>query len=149
MGAPQCRSLGILQGSSKHDTFYPGIPTGRCTESARLEVNIPANAWQRLLKLRNYHSLTAILSGLHKYSVTEASVFQVGKGSDALVVKQVLPPELLSLLEPYENFAAYRHQFQQAPGIPFLIPHLNEADQNGPFVLQHLHAQLRAVITKW
>ncbi|KAL2831176.1 hypothetical protein BDW59DRAFT_7874 [Aspergillus cavernicola] len=100
---------------------------------------------QPLLALRNYHSLTAILSGLHKYSVSESTSVHTGNGNTALALDPVFPPELEYLLEPFQNYTAYRHQYQQAPGIPFLIPHLNEYRQRGEPVLQYLLAQLKAV----
>ncbi|KAL4805536.1 hypothetical protein BDV18DRAFT_21205 [Aspergillus unguis] len=101
-----------------------------------------------LLQLRNYHSLTAILSGLHKYSISETSHIHTGNENTALALNQMLPPELLYLLEPSQNFAAYREQYQQAPGIPFLIPHLNEYDRYGEPVFQHLYGQLRPILPK-
>jgi hypothetical protein len=64
----------------------------------------------------------------------------------ALTVGQVLPPELLYLLEPAQNYAAYRQQYQQAAGIPFLLPHMNEYRQYGEPVLQDLYTRFRAVV---
>ncbi|KAL4783057.1 hypothetical protein BJX76DRAFT_348923 [Aspergillus varians] len=101
---------------------------------------------QELLILRNYHSLTAILRGLHRYSVSESACVHTDNGSTALALDEVLPPELLYLLEPSQNYAAYRQQYQQAPGIPFIIPHLNEYHRHGEPALKYLYGQLRAVI---
>lgn len=64
----------------------------------------------------------------------------------ALTVGQVLPPELLYLLEPAQNYAAYRQQYQQAAGIPFLLPHMNEYRQYGESVLQDLYTRFKAVV---
>ncbi|KAL3436736.1 hypothetical protein BDV09DRAFT_164295 [Aspergillus tetrazonus] len=99
-----------------------------------------------LLTLRNYHSLTAILSGLHKYRVSESSLVRLENGTTALNLNQLLPSEMLYLLNPSQNYALYRQQYQQAPGIPFLIPHLYEYHQLGEPILQNLYEQLSAVI---
>ncbi|KAL3471297.1 hypothetical protein BJX99DRAFT_266909 [Aspergillus californicus] len=101
---------------------------------------------QPLLLLRNYHSLTAILSGLHKYSVSESSSVDMQNGTTAVTLPPVLPLELVYLLEPSQNYTAYRQQFHQAEGIPFLIPHLNEYHQRGDPVLQYLYAKLKDTI---
>ncbi|KAL4863783.1 hypothetical protein BDV12DRAFT_22373 [Aspergillus spectabilis] len=100
---------------------------------------------QTLLVLRNYHSLTAILSGLHRYSVSVSSV-RTGNGVTALSLNQVLPPEFFYLLEPFQNYAAYRQQYQRAPGIPFLIPHLNEYHRHGDSAVHYLLGHLNAII---
>ena len=105
-----------------------------------------ANTLQPLLTLRNYHSLTAILSGLHKYRVSESSLVRLENGTTALNLNQLLPSEMLCLLNPSQNYALYRQQYQQAPGIPFLIPHLYEYHQLGEPILQNLCEQLSAVI---
>ncbi|KAL2868427.1 uncharacterized protein BJX67DRAFT_57538 [Aspergillus lucknowensis] len=101
---------------------------------------------QPLLVLRNYHSLTAILSGLHRYSVSESAPVRTDSGTTALALNPMLPPELLYLLEPSQNYAAYRQQYNQAPGLPFLLPHLNEYRQHGDRVLQLLSQQLKTVL---
>ncbi|KAI9368808.1 hypothetical protein BJX61DRAFT_196902 [Aspergillus egyptiacus] len=101
---------------------------------------------QPLLALKNYHSLTAILSGLHKYSVSQSTSVPADNGAALLALHLVFPPELLYLLQPFQNYISYRQQYRQTAGIPFLIPHLNESHQHGDSVLQHLLVQLRTAI---
>ncbi|KAL4884729.1 hypothetical protein BJY04DRAFT_169827 [Aspergillus karnatakaensis] len=99
-----------------------------------------------LLALRNYHSLTAILNGLHRYSISLSTFVRTETRATVLSLGQILPPEYFYLLEPHQNHAAYRQQYQQAPGIPFLIPHLNEFHQHGDAAIQYLLGHLTAVI---
>ncbi|KAL4924876.1 uncharacterized protein BDV17DRAFT_201029 [Aspergillus undulatus] len=99
-----------------------------------------------LFEQRNYHTLTALLNGLYKYSITASVPILTGDGNTALALHQVVPPEYFYLLDPSQNYAAYRQQYQTAAGIPFLIPHLREACEYGEPVLQNLQAQMRAVI---
>lgn len=91
---------------------------------------------QALLVLRNYHSFSAIVNGLRKYSITD-SIFNSNGAASATPVNPVIPPDLLFLVVPYQNYAAYRQQFQSSPGIPCLIPHIREYQQHGqPALLQ-------------
>ena len=62
-----------------------------------------ANTLQPLLTLRNYYSLTAILSGLHKYLVSESSLVRLENETTALNLNELLPPEMLYLLDPSQN----------------------------------------------
>ncbi|KAL4922239.1 hypothetical protein BDW62DRAFT_80010 [Aspergillus aurantiobrunneus] len=122
------------------------IDVWECCKALPDQLEVIQESLQHLLSFRNYHSLTAILSGLHKYSVSESTCVFTDNGNTALALNQTLPPEFLYLLEPFQNYAAYRQQYQQAAGIPFLIPHLNEYHQNGEPALQYLYGQLRSVI---
>jgi hypothetical protein len=59
----------------------------------------------------------------------------------------VFDPEFQYLIDPAQNYAAYRQQFNSVPGIPFLIPHLSEYRKSGDaVVLQILFQQLKAVL---
>ena len=44
-----------------------------------------------------------------------------------VVPKSVLPQqELFYIINPSQNYAAYRQQFNAQPGIPYLLPHIRE-----------------------
>ena len=55
-----------------------------------------------------------------------------------VVLEPILPPDAVLLTDPTENFATYRQQYLQAPGLPFLVPHLRDYHQNGEAALQPL-----------
>ncbi|KAL5332826.1 hypothetical protein BJX70DRAFT_406907 [Aspergillus crustosus] len=122
------------------------IEVWECCKAVPDLIEYIQSSLQPLLAIRNYHSLTAILSGLHRYSVSVSTVVHAENGITVLALGQILPPELFYLLEPFQNYAAYRQQYQQAPGIPFLIPHLNEYHQQGDSVLQYLLGHLTNAI---
>lgn len=92
---------------------------------------------QALLTLRNYHSAIAILAGLLKYSTSSSTLRNIN-GIGMVTPTSVLPPDFLYLMNPFQNYAAYRQQFEAMPGLPFLVPHINQAKQQGPVVLQKL-----------
>lgn len=52
---------------------------------------------------------------------------------------------LISLMEPSQNFAAYRQHYQKFPGIPFLVPHLRDYKANGTSVLQPVFQYLQSI----
>lgn len=85
---------------------------------------------QALFFIRNYHSLTAMLNGLQKYNILSFSLNNIN----------VLPA---SLLDPFQNYLAYRQQFHHAPGIPFLLPHIREFKRHGKGVLHQLFQQIQ------
>ena len=47
-----------------------------------------------------------------------------------------LPATSFYLLDPFQNYLAYQHQFHKAPGIPFLLPHVREFKQHGESILR-------------
>ncbi|KAJ5233975.1 uncharacterized protein N7469_005741 [Penicillium citrinum] len=49
---------------------------------------------------------------------------------------QSSPPETLNLFNASQNYAAYRQYYRDHPGIPFLLPHLRDGQQNGEMALQ-------------
>ncbi|KAJ5111100.1 Guanine-nucleotide dissociation stimulator CDC25 [Penicillium argentinense] len=90
-----------------------------------------------LLQLHNYHSLTAILNGLHKYAISTARSRGLNTTVGGMVVLDpILPPETNFLCDASHNYAAYRHHYNDYPGLPFLLPHLRDAQQNGDLALQ-------------
>ncbi|KAL3466726.1 hypothetical protein BJX64DRAFT_215452 [Aspergillus heterothallicus] len=101
---------------------------------------------QPLLVDRNYHSLTAILSGLHRYSILEATIVRADNGTTALATNPIFGPEFQYLIDPAQNYAPYRQQYNSVPGIPFLIPHLIEHGKLGEGVLQILFKQLKTAL---
>lgn len=101
---------------------------------------------QALLANRNYHSFTAVLNGLQKYSITALTITNTNNGTSAVALNPVLPSSLIFLLNPFRNYAAYRQQFQEFPGIPFLLPHLRDIQQHKEPALRQFfnNLQLRA-----
>ncbi|PYH44925.1 uncharacterized protein BP01DRAFT_423822 [Aspergillus saccharolyticus JOP 1030-1] len=93
---------------------------------------------QALLAVRNYHSLTAIIDGLRKYSITTCSSYPASHE-----VPYMLPPEFEVLLDPSDNFLGYREAFNNSPGVPFLVPHIREFQQHGPPAIQLLFRHMR------
>ncbi|KAK1144883.1 hypothetical protein N8T08_004896 [Aspergillus melleus] len=101
---------------------------------------------QALFLIRNYHAFTAILKGLQKYSITDSTFTGTASSSGTVALNPVLPPDLLYLLDPAHNFLLYRQHFQGAPGIPFLLPHLQEYREIGLPAFQQLFQQMRTAI---
>ncbi|PKY07835.1 hypothetical protein P168DRAFT_3216 [Aspergillus campestris IBT 28561] len=101
---------------------------------------------QALFAIRNFHSLTAILDGLRKYSLTESTMATAANGADTVALKSVTPPSLLELLDPTDNFATYRQLYQASPGIPFLFPHIRECQQGGQPPLRQLFQQMQPIM---
>ena len=94
---------------------------------------------QSLLERRNYHSLTAILDGLHRYAITTARSRGLNTSVGGMVVLEpLLPPDNSLLANPASNYVAYRQLYLEAPGIPFLTPHLRDYQQQGEAALQPL-----------
>lgn len=56
----------------------------------------------------------------------------------SVTLGSVLPADSFYLLEPFHNHLAYRRQFLQAPGIPFLLPHIREFQYHGKPALHQL-----------
>ncbi|KAJ5520096.1 Guanine-nucleotide dissociation stimulator CDC25 [Penicillium fimorum] len=98
-----------------------------------------------LLTTRNYHSLTAIIKGLHTYSIftTRAAKTATAQGN-LITLEALIPQEILTLMSPAENFAAYRQHYQKFPGIPFLTPHIHDHKQNGESALQPVFQYLQS-----
>jgi hypothetical protein len=55
-----------------------------------------------------------------------------------VVLDPLLPPEVVIITNPAENYASYRQQYCGHPGIPFLIPHLRGYQQHGESAIQPL-----------
>ncbi|KAE8354249.1 hypothetical protein BDV28DRAFT_131347 [Aspergillus coremiiformis] len=100
---------------------------------------------QALLVLRNYHSFSSIVNGLRKYSITE-SVFTNNGTASAMAMNPIVPPDMLFLITPYQNYAAYRQQFQSSPGLPCLFPHLREYQQQGQPALLQMFQRMRTAM---
>ncbi|KAJ5738525.1 hypothetical protein N7493_001680 [Penicillium malachiteum] len=94
---------------------------------------------QDLLPKRNYHSLTAILNGLHMYAIATAPSRGLNSTIGGMVVLDpLLPPETIFLTNPSHNHATYRQYYRENPGLPFLFPHLREYQQQGEPAIQPL-----------
>ncbi|OJJ43471.1 hypothetical protein ASPZODRAFT_146185 [Penicilliopsis zonata CBS 506.65] len=98
---------------------------------------------QVLLIMRNYHALTAIINGLQRYRASTLRSITFGTAAGTVVLAPLLPPNLVYLMNPYGNFAAYRQLFQGAPGVPFLVPHLRDFKQHGAIAVTHLMQAMR------
>ncbi|KAF9889784.1 hypothetical protein FE257_006874 [Aspergillus nanangensis] len=98
---------------------------------------------QTLLHTRNYHALTAILNGLQKYSITDSQVMGTSGVPGTVALNPVIPPGILPILHPVNNFAAYRQQFQELPGLPFLFSHIHEYQEDGQPALRQMFQQMR------
>lgn len=61
-----------------------------------------------------------------------------------ITLEALIPQEIIALLSPAENFAAYRQHYQKFPGIPFLIPHIRDHKENGESVLQPVFQYLQS-----
>lgn len=71
----------------------------------------------------------AMISGLRNYAISTMRT-DVGN-SNALILEALIPPEIISLMNPAENYSAYRQHYKKYPGVPFLIPHIRDFKQNG------------------
>ncbi|RAK96544.1 uncharacterized protein BO80DRAFT_458858 [Aspergillus ibericus CBS 121593] len=92
---------------------------------------------QALYNRHDYHAFAAILSGLFRYNTSFLKIH-----GNTAIPSPVLP-QLAGLMDPAENFVAYRQEFQQRPGIPFLFPHIREYQQHGPPALHQLFQRLQ------
>lgn len=81
--------------------------------------------------MQNYHSLTAILYGLQKYRISTLRQIPTSTNNTIAALEPLIPRELLLLMNPHRNYAAYRQHYQKAPGIPFLAPHIREFKEKG------------------
>ncbi|KAJ5830480.1 hypothetical protein EN45_058780 [Penicillium chrysogenum] len=99
---------------------------------------------QTLLTTRNYHSFTAIIKGLHTYSILKTRPGNTGTQGNVVTLETLFPQEILSLMSPAQNYAAYRQHYQKFPGIPFLIPHIRDHKENGESVLQPVFQYLQS-----
>lgn len=89
--------------------------------------------------MRNYHSFTALLDGLHRYNLSSARPRSLNNTVVGMVVLDtLLPPDAIILTDPTQNYANYRQHYREYPGVPFLIPHLRDYQQNGETAIQPL-----------
>ncbi|OOF98628.1 hypothetical protein ASPCADRAFT_41618 [Aspergillus carbonarius ITEM 5010] len=93
---------------------------------------------QSLYNRHDYHSFAAILSGVCKFNNSFLKIHNNNTATPNPVL-----PQLVGLLDPAENFVAYRQEFQTRPGIPFLFPHIREYQQHGPPALHQLFQRLQ------
>lgn len=63
-----------------------------------------------------------------------------------MILNPVIPLDLLYLITPFNNFAVYRQQFQESPGIPFLAPHIKQYEENGQQELSQMFQQMRTAL---
>lgn len=96
--------------------------------------------------MRNYNSATAILNGLQNHKIASLRGASINNAVSAIVLDPVLPSEVLYLLNASENYAAYRQRMQEAPGIPFLLPHVREYRRRGAPALTELFQVKEEVI---
>lgn len=77
----------------------------------------------------------AIIAGLQKYGTTTSTARSIPDGVGFVAPNPVLPPNTFYVMNPFQNYLAYRQQFEAMPGLPFLYPHIHEAKQLGRGVL--------------
>ncbi|KAJ5144479.1 Guanine-nucleotide dissociation stimulator CDC25, partial [Penicillium atrosanguineum] len=86
---------------------------------------------QVLFNQRSYHSLTAILHGLHRWEISTAQPQGSNSpGGGMIVLKPILPPKITSLIASTNDYAAYHQRYRKYPGIPFLLPHIRGRRQH-------------------
>lgn len=84
-----------------------------------------------------------MLNGLQKYSILAMSLSNINSTAGLATLGPVLPATSFYLLNPFQNYLAYQRQFHEAPGIPFLLPHVREFKQHGESVLRQLFQEMR------
>ncbi|KAJ6157531.1 hypothetical protein N7470_005123 [Penicillium chermesinum] len=83
--------------------------------------------------------LTAMLEGIHRYSISTAQSRGLNSTHGGMVVVDpVVFQDAVLLRRPDDNYAAYRQHYAVYPGVPFLLPHLRESQKFGPGALQPL-----------
>ncbi|KAL1968038.1 hypothetical protein VTN77DRAFT_2167 [Rasamsonia byssochlamydoides] len=87
--------------------------------------------------MRNYHSTTAMINGLQTYGVG-CLWTNVDPTRGTITMAPLLPPSVSDLLDASNNYATYRQQMREAPGIPFLYPHVQEYKRIGEEALNEL-----------
>ncbi|CDM31887.1 hypothetical protein DTO006G1_6189 [Penicillium roqueforti] len=97
---------------------------------------------QFLLATRDYHSFTAIIKGLHIYTILTSRPGNIQ--GNPITLEALIPREIVSLMSPADNFAVYRQHYQNFPGIPWLVPHLRDHKENGEAVLQPVFHYLQS-----
>jgi hypothetical protein len=88
--------------------------------------------------MRNYHSTTAMIDGLRNYGVGCLWTADVDPARGIITMVPLLPPSVCDLFDTSNNYATYRQQMRQAPGIPFLYPHVEEYKRIGDEALDDL-----------
>ncbi|KAJ6001108.1 hypothetical protein N7481_001517 [Penicillium waksmanii] len=100
---------------------------------------------QNLLQRRNYHSSTAILHGLHKYSISATRPRGLNStAGEIIVLHPLVPPDMIFLYDATQNYASYLQHYVNHPGIPFLLPHLRDVQQKGELALEPVLRFLQA-----
>lgn len=95
--------------------------------------------------MRNYHSSTAIIKGLQDYKISGLQVSDVNVALGMVPLEPSLSPNILYLLDASDNYATYRQRMQEAPGIPFLLPHIREFKRRGEHGLDGLFQGLQEI----
>lgn len=85
-----------------------------------------------------------ILDGLQTYSI---DCSMLGNVDPTVVPNPVLPSNLFHLIDPSQNYALYRREFDKQPGLPFLDAHIQEARRHGPVVLYELFQKVTNINT--
>ncbi|EKV18972.1 Guanine-nucleotide dissociation stimulator CDC25 [Penicillium digitatum] len=100
---------------------------------------------QSLITTRNYNSLAAIIKGLHTYTIWTSCPASAGSvQGNAITLETLIPREIISLMSPADDFAAYHQYYQKFPGLPFLIAHTRHHKRNGESVLQPVFQYLQS-----
>ncbi|KAJ5155654.1 hypothetical protein N7492_008457, partial [Penicillium capsulatum] len=87
---------------------------------------------QVLFNRCDYHSLTAVLDGLHMYAISTARFCGLNSAiGNMVVLDPIAPPETTLLVNPAQNYSNYQQHYLEHPGIPFLLPHLRDYHKYG------------------
>ncbi|KAJ5652203.1 Guanine-nucleotide dissociation stimulator CDC25 [Penicillium longicatenatum] len=104
---------------------------------------------QTLFIKKDYYSLTAILEGLQRYSISTAQSRGLNSNlGGMLVLDTPIFPEAIHLINPMHNYAAYHQHFVENPGTPFLFAHYRDYLQHGETALQPLFDYLQGLASK-
>ncbi|CRG82879.1 Piezo-type mechanosensitive ion channel component 1 [Talaromyces islandicus] len=91
-----------------------------------------------LHSLRNYYSTIALIHGLQLVALSYSWTSLTTDGEESISMVSLTPASLLYLSDASNNHAAYRQAMKTTPGIPFLVPHIEEYRLHGEVALDEL-----------
>ncbi|KAJ5998896.1 hypothetical protein N7451_006706 [Penicillium sp. IBT 35674x] len=118
------------------------------SKTRRRDANLTSKI-QTLFIKKDYYSLTAILEGLQRFSISTAQSRGLNSNlGGMLVLDAPILPEAIHLINPVHNYAAYHQHFLEDPGTPFLFAHFREYQQHGETAIQPLFDYLQGLVSK-
>lgn len=67
-----------------------------------------------------------MMDGLRAYTISQRFLSRESEYGQMLEMPTVQPEHVCALLDSSDTYAVYLHQMQEAPGIPFLYPHIRQ-----------------------